>query len=1575
MYKQKPKYFVFLFLFLISTKIHTQIVVTPSTGCAPLSVVFSGPAGATAVFWNLGPGIGTSTLATPNPLYISGGTYNITYSAIVNGNAVNYSSQIVVAQAPKITFSYQLPASRCAPLTATFTASGGSPGSTYSWAFGDLSPINTGANLLHTYNFSNSFIPVMTLFDAATGCTSIATPASGGTIHVSNKPVINILSSNGFVGCNPPFSTILDGATSVSGSPLGGGLTFNWSMNSANPSSSGSSSPGSVTFGQGLHTITLTTTDNNQCSNSATAQISVISPTLIATVSPTVCLNGPVSATVNSPQNLVTFDINGFATPTSFSIPPNVPHEIDTVCFFNTPGLQQMTLSVQASGICPSYTVQKSVFVEQVIASFTNTPPHSTCGPSIVANYINTSSVNTSHSLTFEWFLAWPANAHWQGVPTNTTINSMANTSFTFSVGSKNPYTIYKLFTPYITMKATSNSIAQCTASILHVDYDTLARPTAFFNLDKRKGCSPLTVKFRDSSFYSPSHPVPVTNYTWCNGATPSLTAIGTLTATFTYTTGTYYPYLLIETIDGCIDTSFVDTIRVGTPPTVTATFPSTACAGTPVTINMSASATSTLPIDNWHVTTDNGFFSGCFTEQNPSFPFTHVGVHTIIATAYQAGCIGTNTMAQTITIKGPIGKFRHETTCTGNKKSVNFAVHLQEVATATLNYGDGSQVLINGNASGISSQNFAHLYASSGNYTATLVSVNPNNPCQSYSFKQVIKVRDVKAKITYDGQPLVALPSALACTKSKILFSASTSEDNTTSCWGGYKWTYISPDYELPPVICNHPVFGLHPHGSIGAFGDIIARDTFRVAGIYTISLEVQDENYCTSKETVQFRVGNAVPDFTFAANPACQSDGAVQIINNTQASQVPPDLIAKYRWFFGDGDSLVSTDPNNNPSHYYVNVNPPSQTFTVLCIATNTLGCIDSTDIVLQVNNPLTGFVTNNLAPCIPKNQSTSIGLAANQGYNTYSLTSGLPPGNPSWQTFSNFANVNLSFSVPGIYNPSLTIVDAAGCKATSDLTVTAIGQATAGIKFVSAKNFCIPASIRLKDSSHIFTTPITNYVWSIGTISSPPSPADSLSTIFTVPGIYTVGLTVSMNQNQLCPSSSSITVQVYDTRASFTLDKTTFCLGETIKATVTGIKDVYSWQWFFGDLVQQQPIFNTVFAANPINYPYMIYPTSGGDGKAIVVLKAISNAAESCVVTSTMAIQVIKINADFKHINDNYRHCLKPSDTFSSTTLNPLGLNYNLFWSFGDGKSDSGLVVTHTYLKPGVYPVRITVKDAVYSCSNTATKSMTILPLPSAKIALSDSLVCPENTFSIALTGTPGVSGQVTGTLMPSNGAELIFPSSNSLEIPTNASVTTTYTFNVLDANGCRSEPVKATINVPLPAPTINTATTVIVGEQIQLNASAGAGYSYKWTPETRFLSSDSISNPVSSSLADIVYTIQIVDEPLRCFLTIASHSIFVLPLTTIDVPSAFTPNGDGKNDIVFPDGWGIKKLIYFRIYNRWGQLLFETNDINTGWDGTFEGVPQNMETYVYQVEVETYVDETPKLFKTGTIKLIR
>ena len=87
----------------------------------------------------------------------------------------------------------------------------------------------------------------------------------------------------------------------------------------------------------------------------------------------------------------------------------------------------------------------------------------------------------------------------------------------------------------------------------------------------------------------------------------------------------------------------------------------------------------------------------------------------------------------------------------------------------------------------------------------------------------------------------------------------------------------------------------------------------------------------------------------------------------------------------------------------------------------------------------------------------------------------------------------------------------------------------------------------------------------------------------------------------------------------------------------------------------------------------------------------------------------------------------------------------------------------------------------------------------------------------------------------------------------------------------------------------------------------------------------------------------------------------------------VPNAFTPNGDGNNDVFRPIPIGMKSINYFKVYNRRGQLVFSTSTQNKGWDGTFKGAPQDSQVYVWIVEGIDYQDKV--IFQKGTVTLIR
>jgi gliding motility-associated-like protein len=132
--------------------------------------------------------------------------------------------------------------------------------------------------------------------------------------------------------------------------------------------------------------------------------------------------------------------------------------------------------------------------------------------------------------------------------------------------------------------------------------------------------------------------------------------------------------------------------------------------------------------------------------------------------------------------------------------------------------------------------------------------------------------------------------------------------------------------------------------------------------------------------------------------------------------------------------------------------------------------------------------------------------------------------------------------------------------------------------------------------------------------------------------------------------------------------------------------------------------------------------------------------------------------------------------------------------------------------------------------------------------------------------------------------------------------------------------------------------------------QLNGSGGV--EYQWFPGFPVLNNSHIANPLATLPGDTRFILMVKDE-IGC-IGYDTVNIRVFNGPTFYVPTAFTPNGDGLNDIFRPTPIGIYKLEYFRVYNRYGELVYETHDLNKGWDGNYKGIKQNIGNYVWAVK---------------------
>ncbi len=162
-------------------------------------------------------------------------------------------------------------------------------------------------------------------------------------------------------------------------------------------------------------------------------------------------------------------------------------------------------------------------------------------------------------------------------------------------------------------------------------------------------------------------------------------------------------------------------------------------------------------------------------------------------------------------------------------------------------------------------------------------------------------------------------------------------------------------------------------------------------------------------------------------------------------------------------------------------------------------------------------------------------------------------------------------------------------------------------------------------------------------------------------------------------------------------------------------------------------------------------------------------------------------------------------------------------------------------------------------------------------------------------------------------------------------------------------------------------------IYIGQSTTLHATDNSNYYYLWKPLESLTSAGS-ANPVASPDETTLYEIYVIDQ-FGCT-NVDTITIFVTDFICdepyIYVPNAFSPNGDGKNDILYVYSNIIDEL-YFAIYDRWGEIMFETTDINSGWDGIYKGEPVDPAVFVYYMEAKCLDKKT--FVKKGNITLIR
>jgi gliding motility-associated-like protein len=313
-------------------------------------------------------------------------------------------------------------------------------------------------------------------------------------------------------------------------------------------------------------------------------------------------------------------------------------------------------------------------------------------------------------------------------------------------------------------------------------------------------------------------------------------------------------------------------------------------------------------------------------------------------------------------------------------------------------------------------------------------------------------------------------------------------------------------------------------------------------------------------------------------------------------------------------------------------------------------------------------------------------------------------------------------------------------------------------------------------------------------------------------------------------------------------------------------------------------------------------------------------------------------------------------------SSTQLQPVSNATQYRWSPAVALSDP------TIANPIANPVDTTMYYLVADlgrCTLRDTIRLNVIkaPIPNAG---SDTEICYGQSHTLQGSGGTEYSWSPALYLNTTIGP-------NPVSTPT---INTTYTLSIRDQYGCPSlvtDQITLLVKKIMSVHTYPFDTIVAPGERFQLLARS-PGNIYNWTPSTG-LSDPNIPNPIisvgTSVGNEIHYKVTAINSDGCVGEGYVRIKVHMGP--AIHVPTAFTPNGDGRNDSFTPHPVGIKSYNYFRVYNRWGQMIFSTTRLHEGWDGKIGGTDQPTGTYVWMIEGVT--TDNKLITKKGTVTLLR
>ncbi|MBC7936798.1 MAG: PKD domain-containing protein [Rhizobacter sp.] len=1081
----------------------------------------------------------------------------------------------------------------------------------------------------------------------------------------------------------------------------------------------------------------------------------------------------------------------------------------------------------------------------------------------------------------------------------------------------------------------------------------TNSRPVAIFSASPRNTCAETFVKFKDESTGG------VIKWLWDFGDGSSSAAQN---PEHVYNDTGYFDIQLIVWNNGCPDTvKYKDYVHINAP---IARFTESFVCTQPLERIFTDQS---VGADEWLWNFGDGNTSAVKSPvHNYNLPGTYVV--SLLVKNNISGCEYTaKKTIQLVNVKA--GFFASDTIiCKGSTVSFSNNLSLAEVRSFDWDFGDGTFL------NSTKTNTATHLYNAAGTFTVRLI-ITDILGCQDTLTKS--------AYIRIDGPTASFTPSVPGtCLNNLVTFNDASVSDNTHAIQT-WSWNYGDGSTE----ILSAPPFQ-HYYTTPGAYLVTLkvtdskgCSDSINIAAALIISkpearFTALDTASCPSKQ-VRFSNESTGPglsylwDFGDGGSSAAQhpvhnylTDGLYTIklfisdqygctdsiskpgiisiltpvanFTMSDSFSICPPLIVQFsnlslhavaqNWDFGDGTSASIPEP----SHFY---SYPG-IYTVALTVTGKGGCTDVMKQNIVVRGPIGTFTYDPIVGCNP----VKINFVAS----TQDRISFIWDFNDGATASTLDSIVSHTYTNPGIYLPKMILFDVNGCQVPirgKDTII--VNGVTAGFSF-SDKPVCDKGYVSFINSS-VSNDIITGYKWSFG--NGGTSTIQDPQQLYNSTGIYFPKLIVNTLNGCVDSIVSTLPVKIV---ASPQINMASTSDGCTpVAVTFTGLIAVpdtsqLSWNWTFGNgdtSFLQNPAIQNYNIAGVYNPTVIATNSSGCRDTAFKAIEAypipVVNAGLDTTICNLVGISLQATGAASYNWSPsaglNCTSCANPVATPDSAK------NYIV-----KGTSLQGCSASDTVLVKVQYPFKIK-----YSNPDT---------------------LCNGQTVRLFATGTDQFQWTPARGLNNSN-----------IAVPVgNPDTTTNYRVIGTDKWGCFSDTGYVFIKVyPVPTVSAGVDKTINIGQSLDLVPVISADVTQvAWSPTGSIFRNTYPAISIKPN-QNTDFTIEVKNEG-GCM---ASDKVSVFVIcngANVFIPNTFSPNGDGANDLFFPRGTGLFKIKSFRLFNRWGEMIFEKSSFNAndpafGWDGTYKGVKLGADVFVYMIDI--MCDNFSVLTYKGNVALIQ